>query len=113
MPQALHVRANHISADKFESTISPVQMSSSGDVGIDRAYGIENCQCPKEYTGTSCEKCAKGYTRYVDGTCVKCNCNGKATDCDPETGVCTGCAGNTMGKRLSNFVIGLFERANR
>ena len=98
MPKAVHVRASHINAEKYESSISSVHMSSSGNTGSDPAYGVEVCQCPREYSGTSCEKCAKGYTRYVDGSCVKCDCNGKATQCHPETGVCIGCTGNTMGK---------------
>ena len=105
-PKAIHIRASHATADKYESSISPVVMSTSREAGADRAYGIEQCKCPKEYTGTSCEKCAKGYTRYIDGTCVKCNCNGKAKDCDPETGVCVGCTGNTMGLLYSDY----FER---
>ena len=96
-PKAIRIRASHTTAEKHESSISPVFMSTSSETGADRAYGIEQCQCPKEYTGTSCEKCAKGYTRSADGTCVQCNCNGKAKDCDPETGVCSGCTGNTMG----------------
>ena len=96
-PKAVHIRASHTTAEKHESRLSQVLMLTSSETGRDRAYGIEQCQCPKEYTGTSCEKCAKGYTRYIDGTCVKCNCNGKANNCDPESGVCSGCTGNTMG----------------
>ena len=27
----------------------------------DTAPTVESCRCPANYTGTSCEKCAKGY----------------------------------------------------
>lgn len=97
VPKAVHIRASHTTGEKYESTLSPVLLSSSSETGVDRAHGIETCQCPKEYTGTSCEKCARGYTRSVGGSCVQCNCNGKTKDCDAETGVCNGCTENTMG----------------
>ncbi|CAH3183787.1 unnamed protein product, partial [Porites lobata] len=45
-----------------------------------KAKNIEECACPPEYTGTSCQQCARGYTRLCPGPefspCVLCFCNG-------------------------------------
>lgn len=54
---------------------------------------VEDCRCPEGYTGLSCQRCADGYLRVSDGRggvgrCVRCNCNGHATSCDPESGRC-------------------------
>lgn len=38
------------------------------------------------------QECAEGYTRSSSGlylgTCERCNCNGHASSCDPESGSC-------------------------
>ena len=54
---------------------------------------VESCRCPEGYTGLSCQRCAQGYLRVSDGSgglgrCVRCNCNGHATACDPDSGRC-------------------------
>ena len=54
---------------------------------------VEDCRCPEGYTGLSCERCAQGYLRVSDGRggigrCVRCNCNGHASSCDPDSGRC-------------------------
>lgn len=72
-----------------------------GDVHLDVAspdgYGdiaksVEQCACPANYKGTSCEECVDGYYRSITGpylgVCVPCQCNNKADRCDPETGEC-------------------------
>ena len=56
------------------------------------ADSIEQCQCPPNYKGLSCEECAPGYYRVDSGPsggyCIKCQCNGHAETCDVKTGVC-------------------------
>ena len=56
------------------------------------ARNVEQCVCPPNYQGTSCEQCAEGHYRLRTGpylgVCVPCNCNNKADKCDPETGEC-------------------------
>ena len=56
------------------------------------ASGVEQCQCPPNYQGLSCEECALGYYRVSSGPyggyCVKCQCNGHSDTCDVNTGVC-------------------------
>ncbi|CAD5118427.1 DgyrCDS7136 [Dimorphilus gyrociliatus] len=74
--------------------------SADTSVGGDIDRMVENCTCPPEYTGLSCEKCAPGYYRSTPGPygrCVKCDCHGHAIDCDPETGVCLDCKHDTTG----------------
>lgn len=56
------------------------------------ALSIEQCHCPPNYAGLSCEECADGYYRVPNGPfggyCVPCQCNGHASNCDKETGIC-------------------------
>ena len=56
------------------------------------ASSVEQCQCPPNYQGLSCEECAPGYYRVESGPhggyCVRCECNGHADTCDVETGIC-------------------------
>lgn len=53
---------------------------------------VEQCLCPPNYQGLSCEECAPGYYRISNGPhggyCVPCECNGHADECDVNTGVC-------------------------
>lgn len=67
------------------------------------AIGIEQCQCPSMYNGTSCQDPARGYYRYKSdawsdgeqvtieryiGQASPCQCNGRSNQCDTETGYC-------------------------
>lgn len=67
------------------------------------AIGIEQCQCPSMYNGTSCQNPASGYYRYKAdvwmenekyaveryvGQAAQCECNGRSNQCDIETGYC-------------------------
>lgn len=68
------------------------------------AIGVEVCECPSEYEGTSCQNPADGYYRYryheiqiqqahLDfeqyiGRAVECECNGRSDRCHKETGYC-------------------------
>lgn len=56
------------------------------------ALSVEQCQCPVNYVGLSCEECADGYYRAQTGPyggfCVACQCNGHSSTCDKVTGIC-------------------------
>ena len=34
------------------------------------ASSVEECVCPPQYSGASCEECSEGHTREEGGTCV-------------------------------------------
>ncbi|XP_054719082.1 laminin subunit alpha-1-like [Uloborus diversus] len=73
------------------------------------AVGIEMCDCPKEYSGLSCQDPGKGFYRKMKslneskelidliGESAKCPCNNRSEMCDPNTGHCQNCRENTTG----------------
>ncbi|XP_035736479.1 laminin subunit alpha-1-like [Vespa mandarinia] len=76
------------------------------------ASGVEICQCPPEYNGTSCQDPSIGFYRSYENTTVtstividlvgqarRCQCSGRSEICDRETGYCQNCRGNTIGPR--------------
>ena len=77
------------------SSLSFVSLDTAEEVdtGKLRAIEVEKCNCPRGYQGLSCEDCAVGYTRGIEGLylgiCEPCKCNGHSHQCDPETGICT------------------------
>lgn len=75
--------------------LDTVQQSS---VAEDEVPWVEQCFCPMNYKGLSCEQCADGYTRSSNGSCVPCQCNGFSESCDPQTGACTDCSNYTTGR---------------
>ncbi|XP_071451008.1 basement membrane-specific heparan sulfate proteoglycan core protein [Hetaerina americana] len=88
-----------------EAALQSVSLDIAVDrnTGLDPAFAVEHCACPRGYKGLSCEDCASGYTRddsgiYL-GRCQPCQCNGHSDDCDPETGFCHNCRDNTWGER--------------
>ena len=74
--------------------------------GRGRASAVEQCQCPPGYKGLSCEACAPGYRRSGQGLylgyCQPCDCNGKSSSCDSETGKC-------LVKRLIKTIFPSFQ----
>ncbi|XP_058446853.1 laminin subunit alpha-1 isoform X1 [Malaya genurostris] len=76
-----------------------------------RAFGIERCICPAQYTGLSCQDPGAGHYRFkprlpnkvaetIDdyvGKVLPCDCNSRSSECHPETGVCLNCRNNTGG----------------
>ena len=76
------------------------------------ALGVEMCQCPPQYGGSSCQDPGRGYYRWYKEAFVEseiiidlvgesraCECNGRADTCHPDTGDCTGCQEHTAGAR--------------
>lgn len=92
--QGFLIRATH--HQKMRSvTMRDLSMDTAipSPTNLGQAPMVENCRCPEGYNGLSCQRCAQGYLRVADGPsglgrCVRCNCNGHATSCDPETGRC-------------------------
>ncbi|GAB6025535.1 hypothetical protein CHUAL_011266 [Chamberlinius hualienensis] len=78
--------------------------------GSELAMTVEQCSCPPNYQGLSCESCAPGYYRAPTGPfggyCVPCQCNGHADTCDSVTGVCINCKHSSVGDHCERCDIG-------
>ena len=90
--------------------IASRQFNADQDEEVQVAVGVEQCNCPAPYQGTSCEDCAPGYFRAPTGPfggfCVPCQCNGHADTCDPATGVCLDCKHDTTGDHCEKCRVG-------
>ncbi|XP_073326188.1 basement membrane-specific heparan sulfate proteoglycan core protein [Pagrus major] len=107
------IRATY--ADKMaESSISDIKMDIAvpQPTGNERALEVEECSCPQGYRGPSCQECDEGYTRSSSGlylgTCERCDCNGHASSCDPESGRCLACLHYTAGPRCERCQTGYY-----
>ena len=91
-------------------------MLSPGNLTMSRVpilypFPTENCQCPEAYTDLSCGDCSPGFARSSDiptDTCVRCDCNNQTLNCDPVTGICINCQGNTEGDHCEQCTDGYY-----
>lgn len=79
--------------------------------------GVMCDSCPMGRTGDACEICADGYQGdpYNAG-CSLCSCNGNINlnvtgNCNPWTGVCAQCTGNTAGQQCEVCAAGFYGDA--
>uniref|UniRef100_A0A3B3VSB1 Heparan sulfate proteoglycan 2 n=1 Tax=Poecilia latipinna TaxID=48699 RepID=A0A3B3VSB1_9TELE len=115
----LMIRATYV--DSMAETISDIKMDIAVPhvTGSERALEVEECACPVGYTGASCQsqECDVGYARTTSGlylsTCERCDCNGYASSCDPETGRCLQCLHNTDGERCEKCLSGFYGDPTR
>ena len=85
----------------------PIAVRSSSGTA---ASWVESCVCNANYTGPSCSKCAPGYYRLSDRSCVQCDCFGNSSQlsCDPNTGECVVCPPSTTGASCESCVPGYY-----
>ncbi|RWS31675.1 Laminin subunit alpha-like protein [Leptotrombidium deliense] len=85
--------------------------------GSQLALSVEKCACPRNYNGTSCEQCARGYYRVKSGpylgSCVPCQCHRHSDECDVETGKCFNCKNNTVGDHCEKCASGYHGDATK
>ncbi|KAM4691986.1 laminin subunit alpha-5 [Rhinophrynus dorsalis] len=80
--------------------------SNNFAIGCVQRGSSTQCLCRPGYAGAKCERCAPGYygnPLVIGSSCKPCDCNGNTdsnmlfSDCDPLSGMCTGCMFNTAG----------------
>ena len=85
--QIIHVRASTREWMR-EISIREATMDVTTSEQTDRPHqeGGEECDCPAEYSGSSCESCSPGhYRHYADFSCRECPCNQHEDKCHQES----------------------------
>uniref|UniRef100_T1PLQ8 Basement membrane-specific heparan sulfate proteoglycan core protein n=1 Tax=Musca domestica TaxID=7370 RepID=T1PLQ8_MUSDO len=91
------------------SSISDVILESAVETpqpGAEQAIDIEMCNCPPEYSGSSCESCAPLHYRQTDGSCRRCPCqddNTQSCSLDERGYVKCQCRSGYAGDRCQNM----------
>ncbi|KAL3219558.1 hypothetical protein MRX96_030316 [Rhipicephalus microplus] len=117
----LYIRASYIQPS-LQVRLSNVALDTALSTYLAeaaQALTVEQCHCPPNYKGTSCEECAPGYYRsrtrtapYL-GFCVPCQCNNHGDTCDVVTGKCYNCRDNTYGDHCEKCLPGYHGDATR
>uniref|UniRef100_UPI00358F3273 laminin-like protein epi-1 n=1 Tax=Myxine glutinosa TaxID=7769 RepID=UPI00358F3273 len=64
------------------------------------------CRCRPRVAGTSCKACLPDHFGFP--TCRQCSCHRNSAGCNPITGACLECLGNTEGERCERCVPGYY-----
>ncbi|XP_030253759.1 laminin subunit alpha-1 isoform X2 [Sparus aurata] len=110
----VRVHLNNSADGQIHLSSVSLDFADSGSVSGVQAVGVEMCECPWGYSGTSCEMCLPGFYRVggvlFGGNCMQCECYDHATECDIN-GVCLGCNHNTTGPHCDQCLPGFYGDA--
>ena len=92
--------------------------------GFPTAGAIEDCLCPRGYSGRSCEECSVGHFRDKSdrsqgplGTCRPCECGGNEIICEWDPSVRRGhrcqCRAGFAGERLVDKIFSKLQRSGK
>ncbi|KAG8228152.1 hypothetical protein J437_LFUL002806, partial [Ladona fulva] len=110
--KGLYIQATYTWPSTFTKLSRVVMETADAHLpGARHALAVEQCTCPSNYKGLSCEECAQGYFRSENGDCIPCQCNDHADECDPLTGACIGCKHNTIGDHCEKCKKGYYGNA--
>ncbi|OQV23620.1 Laminin subunit alpha-2 [Hypsibius exemplaris] len=129
--QHLLVRGNahpmpiHLQISQIEMEVAG-RPSERGTGSGRSALGVEFCDCPAGYNGSSCQNAATGYYRkhapdaldHIDhfkllGESVPCDCHNHSKECDADSGRCMNCLHQTEGERCQRCEKGYYGEAHK
>ncbi|KAG8127910.1 hypothetical protein E2320_014811 [Naja naja] len=82
------------------------QCSSQGSLSSFCDSFSGQCPCRAGVFGLRCDHCQAGHWGFPN--CRPCQCNGRAEECDSQTGSCSHCRGHTEGNRCERCVAGYY-----
>ncbi|XP_053562862.1 laminin subunit alpha-5 isoform X2 [Bombina bombina] len=94
--------------------------SNNFAIGCVQRGSATQCLCQPGYAGAKCERCAPGYygnPMVIGSSCQPCNCNGNTdsnmlfSDCEPLSGMCSGCMFNSAGPHCDACAPGYYGDA--
>ncbi|GAU99875.1 hypothetical protein RvY_10813-2 [Ramazzottius varieornatus] len=122
------IRGNVVALPRWLQ-IGGLELETAGrgrDTGGRAAIGVEMCDCPAGYNGTSCQSPAAGFYRqhapdaldHIDhlkllGQAKPCQCHNHSNECDTESGLCLNCQHSTEGDHCQRCAKGYFGEAHK
>lgn len=107
--------SNYVLSRLLEASLDAAVLTPTHSPSL--ATGVEICQCPPEYNGTSCQDPSVGFYRWYKNTTAtstividlvgqakRCQCNNRSEVCDRETGYCLVSITQTFSYKCTLFV---------
>ncbi|TMS03938.1 Multiple epidermal growth factor-like domains protein 9 [Larimichthys crocea] len=67
------------------------------------------CVCKTGVYGPRCDECHPGFFHFSSTGCRPCQCHNHTNNCDPQSGVCLNCEGNTQGSNCEECKSGFYR----